>query len=86
MRLMRTVNSSYYALREKVADLKQAITLLGFKEVRNLSLTTYVAQLFQNTEGYGVYSRRGLWNHMVGVGMVARVVAQSCRNVAPQEA
>ena len=86
MRLMRTVNSSYYALTEKVVDLKQAVTLLGFREVCNLALTAYVAKLFTETVGYGKYSRRGLWNHSVGVAMVARLLAKTCRRVSPQEA
>jgi len=85
MRLMRTVNSSYYALTEKVADLKQAITLLGFKEVCNLALTSYVANMFKETVGYGEYTRRGLWNHSVGVGLVARLLARTCGKVTPQE-
>ncbi|MBN2477490.1 MAG: HDOD domain-containing protein [Pirellulales bacterium] len=85
MRLMRTVNSSYYMLAEKVSDLRQAITLLGFKEVCNLALTAYVARLFKEASGYGQYTRRGLWNHMVGVGMVARLLARTCGKVAPQE-
>ncbi len=86
MRLMRAVNSAYYSLPEKVANLKQAITLLGFREVCNLALTAYVAQLFQETEGYGTYSRHGLWAHMVASGMVARLLAQTCGRVPPQEA
>ncbi len=86
MRVMRTVNSSYYALDEKVADLKQGITLLGFNEVRNLALTAYVAPLFRESEKHGEYTRGGLWNHMVGVGMVARHIAGLVKNVPPQEA
>jgi HD-like signal output (HDOD) protein len=86
MRVMRTVNSSYYALDQKVADLKQGITLLGFNEVRNLALTAYVAPLFRESEKHGEYTRGGLWNHMVGVGMVARHIAGLVKNVPPQEA
>lgn len=86
MRLMRTVNSSYYALVDKVSNLKQAITLLGFKEVRNLALTSYVAQMFQETSGHGRYHRRDLWDHMVGAAMVARLIARTCRRVPPEEA
>ena len=86
MRLMRSINSSYYALSEKVTDLKQAITLLGFKEVRNLAMTAYIAQLFRQTSDHGTYSRRGLWTHMVGTAMVARLTAQTCGRVQPQEA
>ena len=86
MRLMRSANSSYYALKEKVADLKQAIALLGFEEIRNLALTAYVAPLFRQTSGYLGYSRRGLWDHMVGAAMAARLIAESCRRTRPQEA
>lgn len=56
-RIMRSVNSSYYSMQNKVADLKLAITLLGFKEIRNLAMTAYVAQLFKKGKGYGTYSR-----------------------------
>jgi len=86
VRIMRTVNSSYYALQHKVADLKLAITLLGFKEIRNLALTAYIARLFEKEAGYGSYSREGLWNHLIGTGTVARLIAQTCRKVSPREA
>lgn len=85
-RIIRTVNSSYYAIQNKVADLKLAITLLGFKEIRNLAMTAYVAQLFKKGEGYGTYTREGLWNHMIGVGIVARLIAEVTRKAAPREA
>jgi HD-like signal output (HDOD) protein len=86
MRIMRTVNSSYYSLQNRVADLKLAITLLGFKEIRNLAMTAYIAQLFEKGSGHGGYTREGLWNHLVGVGTVAKLIAETCRKVAPREA
>lgn len=85
-RIMRTVNSSYYSMQNKVGDLKLAITLLGFKEIRNLAMTAYVAQLFKKNKGYGTYTREGLWNHMIGVGIVARLVAEVSNKAAPREA
>jgi HD-like signal output (HDOD) protein len=86
LRIMRTVNSSFYGLPRQVADLKRAITLLGFKEIRNLVLSAYVADLFRAGGGHGTYSRRGLWNHLVGVGAVARLIARVGAQVPPQEA
>ena len=85
-RIMRTVNSSYYALQDKVADLKLAIALLGFKEIRNLAMTAYVAQLFKKGTGHGTYTRVGLWNHLIGVGAGAQLIAQTCGKVPPAEA
>ncbi len=86
MRVMRTVNSSFYALDEKVTDLKQAVAILGFREVRNLALTAHVAALFRSGEGHGRYTRRGLWNHLVATGMCARLVARAGGRVPPHEA
>jgi len=69
-----------------VADLKLAITLLGFKEIRNLAMTAYVAQLFRKDSGHGTYSRDALWDHLIGVGAAAQLIAQVCGKVPPQEA
>ncbi len=85
-RIMRTVNSSYYSMQNKVADLKLAITLLGFKEIRNLAMTAYIAQLFKKGSGHGTYTREGLWNHMIGVGIVSQLVAETCGRVPAREA
>jgi putative nucleotidyltransferase with HDIG domain len=86
MRIIRTVNSSYYALQNKVGDLKLAITLLGFKEIRNLAMTAYIAQLFKKEGGYANYTREGLWNHMIGVAVVADLIAKRVGGVPPREA
>ncbi|MGQ9576111.1 MAG: HDOD domain-containing protein [Thermoguttaceae bacterium] len=86
VRIMRTVNSSYYSLKTKVADLQLAITLLGFEHVRNLALTAYVARLFKGQSGHGRYRREGLWNHLIGTGAVAMLVAETCGKVPPREA
>ena len=86
MRVMRTVNSPYYGLEEKVADLQQAIAILGFREIRNLAITSHVATLFRTSEGYKHYSRRGLWHHLVATGIVSRMIAQTSGRVPPHEA
>ncbi len=86
MRVMRTVNSPYYGLEQKVSDLQQAIAILGFREIRNLALTAHVASLFHTSEGYKYYSRRGLWGHLVATGMVARLIAQTTGRIPPHEA
>ncbi len=86
MRVMRTVNSSYYALDSKVGNLKQAITLLGFDEIRNLALTAYVSPLFKQGEGHGQYTRHGLWDHMIAAGMIGRLIANTRGRIPPQEA
>ncbi len=84
-RVLRTVNSSFFGLQQAVVTLDHAVVLLGFREMRNLALTTHVASLFQSTTGHGHYSRRNLWFHMVSVAVVAKHIARVCRTVAPEE-
>lgn len=86
VRLLRAVNSSYYSVREQVTSLTQAVTLLGFGEIRNLAMSAYVAPLFRRSVGHGIYTRRGLWDHMTGVAIVARHIAGMYVGVSPQEA
>ncbi len=85
-RLVRTANSALYGLRRKVNDLLSCIMLLGFKEVRNLSLTIFVANLFRESDGYGTYSRLELWNHSVCTGAVARYLCKRARRGPAEDA
>jgi putative nucleotidyltransferase with HDIG domain len=86
IRILRTVNSSYCGLRDEVADLKTAISMLGFIEVRNLAMTVYVARLCEEASEYRGFSRSHLWYHMVVVGSVARLIAKVTNKANPDEA
>jgi putative nucleotidyltransferase with HDIG domain len=85
-RLLRRLNTSYYALSQKVVDLKSAVTLLGTREIRNLALTVFVSRFYEASGTHGTYRRENLWSHCVGVGAAARLVARVCGRGAPEEA
>jgi putative nucleotidyltransferase with HDIG domain len=74
-RVLRCVNSSAYGLREKVTSLQRAISFIGMKQVRSLALTASVSELFAKDDAIGSYLRRGLWQHLVAVGICARLIA-----------
>jgi HD-like signal output (HDOD) protein len=78
-RVLRMVNSAAYGVRATVTNLQQAISYLGFNQVRNLALTASVSGLFKKNEQYGTYRRNMLWRHLVSVGIGARLVARRCR-------
>jgi HD-like signal output (HDOD) protein len=85
-RILRRLNSSYYALSQKVSDLKTAVSLLGFREIRNLAMTVFVGRFFDGGSTHGTFKREGLWAHSVGVAVAARLVARVCGRGAPEEA
>jgi len=74
-RVLRTVNSAAYSPRMKITNLIQAISYLGFRQIRNLALTASVRQLFQSEEQTGKYTQAGLWRHLVSVAICARMIA-----------
>ncbi len=74
-RVLRCVNSSAYAVRTEITNLRQAIAYLGMKQIRNLAITASVSELFKKQETIGSYSRCELWRHLVSVAICARLLA-----------
>ena len=85
-RILRHLNSAYYSLSTKVMDLRRAISLLGFREIRNLAMTVFVSRYFDSSSLFEEYSRQGLWHHCVGVAALSRVIARVCGRAVPEEA
>jgi HD-like signal output (HDOD) protein len=85
-RILRRLNSSYYALSHKVSDMKTAVSLLGMREIRNLALTVFVSRFYEGGAIHRNYQRKNLWSHSVGVGVAARLVARVCGRSACEEA
>lgn len=77
-RILRRLNSAYYSLSHRVADIRTAVSLLGIQEIRNLALTVYVSRMFERKGDHGTYRRKDLWNHCVAVAAASRLVARVC--------
>lgn len=75
-RVVRMVNSAAYGVRTTVTNLHQAISYLGFNQVRNLAMTASVSEIFKKEAEIGQYKRSGLWRHLVSVGICARLLAR----------
>ncbi len=74
-RILRCVNSAAFGVRVKITNLQQAIAYLGLKQIRNLAVTASVNELFKKDESLGTYRRSQLWQHLVSVGICARLIA-----------
>jgi putative nucleotidyltransferase with HDIG domain len=85
-KVLRRVNSAFYGLRSKVADLRSAINLLGYREIRNLALTVYLTRMFKDGNTYKKFTREGLWEHSVAVANASRIVARTYGGATPDEA
>ena len=85
-RILRRLNSSYYGLSHKVADVRTAVSLLGFREIRNLALTVFLAKMYESPGTHGGYRREMLWSHSVAVAACSRLISRVCGRGTPEEA
>jgi HD-like signal output (HDOD) protein len=79
VRVLRCVNSASFALRTRIADLNQAVSYLGFNQVRDLAITATVSDLFRGSRKILGYDRSGLWRHLVATGVCSRMIAVRLR-------
>jgi len=85
-RVLRVTNSAAHGLRSKITNIQQAVSYLGFSQVRNLALTAWVCTVFGRNGMIGPYQRTKLWRHMVAVGVCSRLVASRLKRANPQDA
>ena len=61
--ILRVVNSSYYGLSHKTDNIQLAIVLLGFKEIRKITLKSYVSRTLSTEKTLPSYDTKQLWEH-----------------------
>jgi putative nucleotidyltransferase with HDIG domain len=75
-KVLKLINSAYYARRNKITSLTRAIIMLGINTIKNLVLSTAIV----NSVSKGVVSRTMdmnlFWSHSIQVGVTARLIAK----------
>ncbi|MEZ5063893.1 MAG: HDOD domain-containing protein [bacterium] len=83
--LLKLVNSAFYGFSRRITTLKQAITLLGFRSVRNVVVNCGVVGIFRKRTFNNHYRFR-LWDHSVACAVAARTLAEMKGFKAKEEA
>jgi HD-like signal output (HDOD) protein len=73
-RLLKLVNSAFFAFPKKIDTVSQAVSVVGMSQVRDLSLATSVTDLFKNVPPEVLDVDR-FWKHGLACGSAARVIA-----------
>ncbi len=73
-RVLKVANSAYYASREKISDINQAIVRIGFEMMKYIALGQKVRNIFDKGELINGYSRVGLWKQSITVGLLCRLI------------
>jgi putative nucleotidyltransferase with HDIG domain len=83
-KILRLANSAFFGQSRRVATIPRAVILLGFANVRNLTLSVKV----WDTLGTGIarVHLQALWAHAVACAMAGKALAASLRMGDPDEA
>ena len=75
-RLLKLVNSVYFAPVQPVDSVGRAVALLGIKNLHNLVITDALKTFFDAPEKDTVFSKRQLWVHSAAVSICSKMVAE----------
>ncbi|MBU3950060.1 MAG: HDOD domain-containing protein [Proteobacteria bacterium] len=78
--LLKICNSSFFALREKVVSVRQAVSYLGMNNIANIVIMGNFSKNFNTSQdGYGL-NEGELWKYSVSSAVIAQGLAEK-RNV-----
>ncbi len=75
-KVLRLVNSSYYGFPRKISTITNAVVILGFNTVRNLTTSLGVFNAFDAQGQKTALNRDDFWAHSIAVAVAAGVVAR----------
>ncbi|MDN3515093.1 MAG: HDOD domain-containing protein [Candidatus Brocadia sp.] len=81
-KLLKMANSPFFGAIRKVSSLQHAITVLGFKEVRNLVISAVVFESFIKSEKNENYDMVKFWKHSFVCGLAAKTIATDLRKAS----
>ncbi len=85
-RVLKVVNSAFYALPGQIASINRAIVLLGLNAVKNIAIAASLAKLFRGGRLSSEFEAKDLWKHSIAVGTGVRLLAERLDMGLPDEA
>lgn len=75
-KILKVANSAFYGFPRKIATVQLAIVVLGFETVKNLGLSVAVLKRFHAGKAHPLFDRQQFWEHAIGCGVAARMLAR----------
>jgi putative nucleotidyltransferase with HDIG domain len=83
-KVLRLVNSAYYAIPGGVSTVERAIAFLGYNTIFQLLIGVSVLE-FSRIGGSSGLDIRKFWKHSLGVGVAAEMIARRMGHKTPEE-
>ena len=76
VKILKVANSAFFGFPRKIATVQLAIVVLGFETVKNLGLSVAVLKRFHAGKAHPLFDRQQFWEHSIGCGVAARMLAR----------
>ncbi len=78
IRLLKLVNSAYYAFPGRIATVTHAVSIIGSDELQNLVLATLIIEKF-STQSKGMMSMHDFWAMSLRSALTSKELASHCK-------
>jgi putative nucleotidyltransferase with HDIG domain len=86
-KLIRISNSAYYGFARKVSTVREAVVVLGMKQVRQVAVGASLMNSFSGRRvDDDVFDIDLFWGHSVAVAIAAETIAKKTRAARPEDA
>jgi HD-like signal output (HDOD) protein len=85
-KVLKLANSAYYGFPREISTVNMAIVVLGFNAVKEMGLSISVFDVFKKTASSPLFDVAQFWEHSVGCGVAARMLARNYRPAIAGEA
>ena len=75
-KILKVANSAFYGFPREIATVQLAIVVLGFEQVKNLSLSVAVLRRFSSGNEHRLFDRQRFWDHAIACGVAGRMLAR----------
>ena len=77
-RLLKIVNSAFYRFPSRVETVSRAITIIGYRELRDLVFAATVSGIFERISN-DLVNLDSFWRHGIYSGILSRIIANNCQ-------
>ncbi len=81
-RMLKVANSALYAGRQNIDTITQAVTILGLKSVKIITLAASTREVYKH---FGIVEQK-LWEHNLGVSIAAGIISEDIPFLKKEEA
>jgi HD-like signal output (HDOD) protein len=86
-RLIKISNSAYYGFARKVSSVREAVVVLGFKQVKQVAVSASMMNAFgRDRRADDPFDLDLFWGHSVAVAVAAEGIAKRTRQAKPEDA